>query len=107
MVLIKRAYEPPAREGGVRILVARLWSRGIKKEAAQIEQWMRELGPSNELRRSFGHDPARRDGFRRRYRAELQRPEARPLLESWCASRVTSGSRWCTAPGTRSTTRRC
>ncbi|HLH77364.1 MAG TPA: DUF488 domain-containing protein [Candidatus Binataceae bacterium] len=81
MVSIKRAYEPADRADGVRILVDRLWPRGIKKEAAQLDQWMRELGPSNELRRFFGHDPARWQEFRQRYRAELERAEVQPLLE--------------------------
>ena len=81
MISIKRAYEPPARGDGVRILVDRLWPRGIKKEAAQIERWMRELGPSHELRRSFGHDPSRWQDFRRRYLVELKRPEVQPLLD--------------------------
>ncbi len=81
MVAIKRAYEPPSRTDGVRILVDRLWPRGLKKEQLQVAKWMRELGPSTELRRYFGHDPARWDAFRRRYRAELSRREARPLLD--------------------------
>ena len=80
MVAIKRAYEPSSRNDGTRILVDRLWPRGLKKEDAHIEKWMRELGPSNELRRFFGHDPKRWDEFRKRYLAELKRAEARPLL---------------------------
>jgi uncharacterized protein YeaO (DUF488 family) len=80
MIAIKRAYEPPARTDGTRILVDRLWPRGIKKEEAHVENWMRELGPSNELRQFFGHDPARWREFHRRYLAELKRPEAKALL---------------------------
>ena len=80
MIAIKRAYEPPGRADGVRILVDRVWPRGVKKEAAHIRKWMRELGPSNELRKFFGHDSARWGEFRRRYLAELERPEAAPML---------------------------
>jgi uncharacterized protein YeaO (DUF488 family) len=60
--------------------VDRLWPRGIKKEQLRFHKWMRELGPSNELRKFFGHDPARWREFRKRYLAELGRPEAAPLL---------------------------
>jgi uncharacterized protein YeaO (DUF488 family) len=80
MIAIKRAYHPPSRTDGVRILVDRLWPRGVKKEDAHVEKWIRELGPSNELRRFFGHDPARWQEFRKRYLAELKRPEAASLL---------------------------
>ena len=80
MITIKRAYEPPSRDDGTRILVDRLWPRGLKKEQAQIEKWMRELGPSNELRQFFGHDPQRWQEFRKRYRAELKRAEAKSML---------------------------
>jgi uncharacterized protein YeaO (DUF488 family) len=80
MIAIKRAYDPPSRADGTRILVDRLWPRGIKKEQAHIEKWMRELGPSNELRQFFAHDPARWGEFRARYLAELKRPEAKTLL---------------------------
>jgi uncharacterized protein YeaO (DUF488 family) len=76
-VRLKRAYEPAAAEDGVRILVDRLWPRGITKTAAAIDHWFRELAPSHELRRWFGHDVDRWGEFRRRYRAELeQHPEA-------------------------------
>lgn len=75
MIAIKRAYDPPARGDGPRILVDRLWPRGIKKEKAHVEKWMRELGPSDELRQFFGHDPAHWREFRKRYLAELKRSE--------------------------------
>ncbi len=81
MIAIKRAYEPVRRSDGTRILVDRLWPRGVKKEEAHVKQWMRELGPSNELRKFFGHDPERWNEFRRRYLAELKRPEVRAMLE--------------------------
>ncbi|HEX5461009.1 MAG TPA: DUF488 domain-containing protein [Steroidobacteraceae bacterium] len=70
-VSIKRAYEPPASSDGTRILVDRLWPRGVTKTDAHITQWMKEIAPSNELRKWFGHDPERWGEFRRRYRAEL------------------------------------
>jgi uncharacterized protein YeaO (DUF488 family) len=71
-VTIKRAYEPPSPDDGTRILVDRLWPRGVKKSNAGIAQWMKEIAPSNELRKWFGHDPARWEEFRRRYKAELR-----------------------------------
>jgi uncharacterized protein YeaO (DUF488 family) len=64
-----------------RILVDRHWPRGVKKEHADIEKWMRELGRSNELRRFFRHDPERSEEFRKRYRAELRRSEGKSLLD--------------------------
>ncbi|MGH7986323.1 MAG: DUF488 domain-containing protein [Candidatus Binataceae bacterium] len=81
MITIKRAYEAHGRADGTRILVDRLWPRGLKKDEVHIEKWMRELGPSNELRRFFGHDPARWEEFHKRYLRELKRAEARPLLD--------------------------
>src|SRR5579875_879911 len=80
MIAIKRAYEAASRKDGTRILVDRLWPRGLKKDQLRIEKWMRELGPSNELRHFFGHDPARWREFRRRYLAELRRAEVKALL---------------------------
>ncbi|HEY6514584.1 MAG TPA: DUF488 domain-containing protein [Steroidobacteraceae bacterium] len=71
-VTIKRAYEPASARDGTRILVDRLWPRGVKKADAGISQWMKEIAPSNELRKWFGHDPARWQEFRRRYRVELK-----------------------------------
>jgi uncharacterized protein YeaO (DUF488 family) len=70
-IRIKRAYDPSASADGTRILVDRLWPRGVSKETLAIERWMKEIGPSGELRRWFGHDPERWDEFRRRYTAEL------------------------------------
>lgn len=80
MIANKRIYEPPKRTDGTRILVDRVWPRGIKKEKAHVEKWMRELGPSNELRQFFGHDPTRWREFHKRYLVELKRPEAEALL---------------------------
>jgi uncharacterized protein YeaO (DUF488 family) len=71
MLRIKRTYDPPARGDGRRILVERLWPRGMKKEAVRAAAWMKEVAPSTELRRWFGHRVERWDEFRRRYRREL------------------------------------
>ena len=80
MITIKRAYDPPNHNDGCRILVDRLWPRGIKKDQLGIKKWVRELGPSNELRKFFGHDSARWKEFRTRYLTELKRPEAASLI---------------------------
>jgi uncharacterized protein YeaO (DUF488 family) len=75
-IKLKRAYDPPGRGDGTRILVDRLWPRGIKKADAAIDRWLRDIAPSAELRRWFGHRPERWPEFRRRYLAELwERPE--------------------------------
>lgn len=71
MIRVKRVYEPPARSDGERILVDRLWPRGVKKEAARIDAWRKELAPTAALRRWFDHDPRKWREFRVRYRAEL------------------------------------
>ncbi len=68
---LKRAYEAPAREDGTRVLVERLWPRGVRKDAAAIDLWLKEIAPSADLRRWYGHDRARWAEFRRRYRDEL------------------------------------
>lgn len=80
----KRVYEPVSPEDGLRFLVERLWPRGLKKESLRLDAWVREVAPSTELRRWFGHDPAKWDEFRRRYRAELEaHPDAwRVLLDA-------------------------
>lgn len=70
-VRMKRAYEPPTRSDGYRVLIDRIWPRGVSKEEAQLDEWARELAPSSELRKWFGHDPSKFAEFRRRYRAEL------------------------------------
>lgn len=80
MVLIKRAYEEPARGDGYRVLVDRLWPRGVKKEALQLDVWAKELAPSPELRKWFGHDPARFRDFTQRYHGELRHDPARSFL---------------------------
>ncbi len=70
-VKIKRVYDPPSRDDGTRVLVDRLWPRGLKKDGANIDAWLKEAGPSTELRKWFNHDPARWTEFRRRFFAEL------------------------------------
>ncbi len=70
---LKRAYDPPAAGDGKRILIDRLWPRGVKKADAAIDEWMKEIAPSAALRKWFGHDPARWPEFHRRYRKELDR----------------------------------
>ena len=73
---IKRAYEPPTRDDGARILVDRLWPRGLRKDDAGFDQWRRDVAPSTELRTFYGHRPELWPEFRRRYRSELRRKEA-------------------------------
>jgi uncharacterized protein YeaO (DUF488 family) len=75
-IKLKRAYERPATDDGVRILIDRLWPRGVSKANAAIDQWAKEIAPSTALRKWFGHDPDRWQEFRRRYATELrQHPE--------------------------------
>ncbi len=71
-IRVKRVYEAAAKGDGKRYLVDRMWPRGIKKEAVSIEAWLKELGPSTELRKWFGHDPARWAEFKKRYFKELE-----------------------------------
>jgi uncharacterized protein YeaO (DUF488 family) len=72
MIKLKRAYEPASKADGLRILVERLWPRGMSKQKAQIDLWLKDLAPSTELRQWYGHDPARWPQFRKRYWAELK-----------------------------------
>ena len=72
-IAIKRAYESPGDDDGRRVLVDRLWPRGVAKHDARLTLWLKEVAPSSTLRRWFGHDPARWAEFVRRYRAELER----------------------------------
>lgn len=80
-IKIKRIYEQPESSDGARILVDRLWPRGIKKEEAQLTLWMKEIAPSAELRSWFGHIPDRFEAFKVIYRAELTREAAQPYLD--------------------------
>jgi len=75
-ILVKRVYEPATKADGYRVLVDRLWPRGLSKEDAHIDLWLRELGPSTALRKWFNHDPARWVEFQRRYHAELKEKTA-------------------------------
>jgi uncharacterized protein YeaO (DUF488 family) len=78
-IKLKRAYEPPAADDGTRILIDRLWPRGVRKADAAVDEWMKDIAPSTALRKWFGHDPDRWPEFRRRYRSEIQ--EHRDLLD--------------------------
>ena len=80
-LLLKRAYEPAGNDDGERFLVDRLWPRGVSKVNAHLTGWLKELAPSTELRKWFGHDPARWAEFRRRYASELDRPDARSAMQ--------------------------
>jgi uncharacterized protein YeaO (DUF488 family) len=71
-IQLKRAYEKPAKEDGVRLLVERLWPRGLTKEKAAIDEWFRDIAPSPALRKWYGHDPEKWEDFKRRYRDELR-----------------------------------
>lgn len=78
---MRRVYDPPEPADGARVLVDRLWPRGLSKETANLTEWLRDLAPSNELRRWYGHEPERFAEFERRYRAELAAPERAPALD--------------------------
>lgn len=90
-VVTRRIYDPVAPEDGYRVLVDRVWPRGLRKEAAALDEWCRDLAPSAELRKWFGHDPDRWPAFRDAYRDELARcPEALTrLLQQMATGRVT------------------
>ena len=70
-IKLKRVYEEPAKSDGIRILVDRLWPRGLTKEKAHVDLWLKEVAPSNDLRKWFAHDPAKWPEFKARYKAEL------------------------------------
>ncbi len=91
MIQIKRVYEPPAAADGKRFLVERLWPRGMKKDDLALNGWLKEVAPSDGLRRWFAHDPAKWPEFQRRYQAELDaKPEVwQPLLRAARRGRVT------------------
>ena len=91
MIQIKRAYDTPELADGARLLVDRLWPRGVKKEQLLLNEWYRDAAPSNELRKWFGHDPAKWEEFKRRYFLELdQKPEVwRRLVEAARAGNTT------------------
>lgn len=91
MLRLKRAYEPAAGSDGRRILIDRLWPRGVSKRRAAIDEWMKDIAPSTQLRRWFAHDPARWPEFQRRYRRELaeRRDEVRRITALASRGRVT------------------
>ena len=89
MIQVRRAYEPADPADGFRVLIDRIWPRGLKKEQAAIDLWLKDAAPSTELRKWFGHDPAKWDDFRKRYARELDRnPDAVRLLEEKSRSGV-------------------
>lgn len=80
-VAIKRAYEAPAPTDGTRVLVDRLWPRGLSKERARVDRWLKDVAPSTELRTWYGHDPAKFAAFRERYVHELEGEPGRAALD--------------------------
>ncbi|MHA6670274.1 DUF488 domain-containing protein [Homoserinimonas sp. A447] len=78
-VVIKRVYDDPGQRDGYRVLVDRIWPRGLSKDSAHLDEWVKDVAPTDELRSWFGHDPDRFDEFAKRYREELA---ANPALES-------------------------
>ncbi len=91
MIKIKRVYEHPEPSDGVRFLVERLWPRGMKKESVHMKAWLKDVAPSNDLRRWFGHDPDKWTEFERRYFAELDARSQvlRPIIEVASSGEVT------------------
>jgi uncharacterized protein YeaO (DUF488 family) len=79
-IKIKRVYEKPEKDDGIRILVDRLWPRGLTKEKAGIDLWLKDIAPSSELRKWFGHDPEKWKEFRKRYNEELKKNEEQVSL---------------------------
>lgn len=91
-IALKRVYEPPSRDDGPRLLVERLWPRGLSKGKAAIDHWFKEIAPSPELRKWYDHQPKRWPGFQTRYRGELENADTASLEEllDYCrASNVT------------------
>src|SRR5678816_4091209 len=84
-VTIKRVYEDPAADDGFRVLVDRLWPRGVSRQNAELDDWLKEIGPSTQLRNWFGHDPELFPGFTQRYRAELDENPAVDTLRRYLA----------------------
>lgn len=84
-VALKRAYDPPAPDDGYRVLVDRVWPRGRSRDALRLDEWARDLAPSNGLRHWFGHEPGRWEEFQRRYREELAAPPLAAMLDTLAA----------------------
>lgn len=80
-VQVRRVYDETDPEDGVRVLVDRVWPRGLRKDAAHLDEWIKDVAPSTELRKWYGHDPERFDEFRSRYHGELDTPTRRTALE--------------------------
>lgn len=80
-IRVRRVYDEPEPDDGVRVLVDRLWPRGVTKEQVRLDRWAKEIAPSPELRRWYGHRPERFEGFARRYREELSRQEVQAALD--------------------------
>ncbi len=87
-VHVRRVYDPPADDDGRRVLVDRLWPRGVRKEDAALDRWAKAVAPSTELRRWYGHEPSRFEEFATRYRDELEAPQAAAVLEELAALAV-------------------
>ncbi len=88
-IAIKRAYDPPAAKDGLRILIDRLWPRGVSKAKLKLDAWPRALSPSTALRKWYGHEPRRFAEFRRRYRAELaEHKDELAALRTWIEGRA-------------------
>jgi uncharacterized protein YeaO (DUF488 family) len=87
----RRVYDPPSPEDGARLLVDRLWPRGVKKQSLRLAGWLKELAPSDTLRRWFAHDPAKWEEFQRRYFAQLEENPMgwQPILKAASEGRVT------------------
>ena len=79
-VRVRRVYDDPSPEDGARVLVDRVWPRGLRKDAARLDEWAKDVAPSTELRTWYHHDPAKFDEFRHRYRTELEQPGPREAL---------------------------
>ena len=82
MIVTKRIYEPVDERDGYRVLIDRLWPRGVSKTAAHLDEWAKAIAPSTELRHWYGHDPAKWEEFQRRYAEELDNPEAQAVLDA-------------------------
>ena len=83
-IRLKRAYDQPAKNDGRRVLVDRLWPRGVKKEALELDDWFKDVAPSNDLRHWFGHDPERWEEFKQRYARGLQGQQT--LVDDLCST---------------------
>jgi uncharacterized protein YeaO (DUF488 family) len=91
MIKLKRVYEPPERGDGTRVLVERLWPRGVRRSTLELDAWLKDVAPSDALRRWFQHDPAKWEAFQKRYAAELDANTGawQPLLQAVQAGNVT------------------